>query len=111
MVAATLQELTDSKLIEVGVDSELSTTKLGAATVSSSLTPEDGLFVYEELRKALQAFVMDGEMHILYTFTPVHETQASIDWRVFLREVESLNESDMRSLRLIGLKPSSINKM
>ena len=86
-------------------------TLLGQAIVASSLTPEDGLFVHRELRKALQAFVMDGEMHVLYLFTPVQAAQGSIDWQKFLKEVEKLDESNHRALAFVGLKMSELNRM
>ena len=111
MVESTLEDLKATGLISYNKESQLAATLVGQATVVSSLTPEDGIFVHDELRKALKAFVMDGEMHILYLFTPVHEIQANVNWQVFLREVEFLNESDMRALNFIGLKPSMINKM
>ncbi|KAA8570497.1 hypothetical protein EYC84_002766 [Monilinia fructicola] len=86
-------------------------TRLGQAVVASSLAPEDGLFVHKELRKSLEAFVLDGEMHVLYTFTPVQATQGNINWQVFRKEVDMLDESNLRVLGFVGLKPSLINKM
>ena len=61
MVATTLKELNDDGLISMH-DSILEATLLGQAIVASSLTPEDGMFVHKELKKALQAFVMDGDV-------------------------------------------------
>lgn len=87
-------------------------TTLGQGIVASSFDPEDGVFIYNELKNALQAFVMDGEMHVLYSFTPVHDLVAvSINWRVFWNEMESLDHSGLRTLRIIGLKPNLINSM
>lgn len=83
MVKETVEELETSELITKGSDTEYSATLLGQAIVASSLTPEDGLFVHRELRKALQAFVMDGEMHVLYLFTPVQAAQTNINWQIF----------------------------
>jgi DNA polymerase theta len=111
MVLSTLQELKKTGLIEESNGSEYSATFLGQAVVASSLAPEDGLFVHRELRKALQAFVMDGEMHVLYYFTPVQATHGNINWQIFRQEVERLDESNMRALEFVGLKPLVINKM
>jgi DNA polymerase theta len=106
-----VQELKESGLVKESDRSDYTATLLGQAVVASSLTPEDGLFVHRELRKALQAFVMDGEMHILYLFTPVQAAQGNINWQIFRKEVESLDESNLRILEFVSLKPLAINKM
>jgi replicative superfamily II helicase len=86
-------------------------TQLGKAIVASSLEPEDGAFVHREMQRALRAFVMDGEMHILYTFTPVQELPMSVNWQAFRSEMEALDESGLRVLTFLGLKPAVINRM
>lgn len=111
MVLSTLQELKETGLVEESNGREYSATPLGQAIVASSLTPEDGLFVYRELRKAMQALVMDGEMHVLYCFTPVHAAHGQINWQIFRKEVDRLDESNMRALEFVGLKPLTIDKM
>ncbi|KAH8591327.1 P-loop containing nucleoside triphosphate hydrolase protein [Bisporella sp. PMI_857] len=110
MVKSTLRDLEETSMIKKN-GLELEATLLGHAIVASSLTPEDGLFVYRELTKALQAFVMDGEMHVLYTFTPVNAIRSAINWKVFLKEVEDFNESDTRALGFVGLSRTKISKM
>jgi len=110
MVESTLRELEDTKLIARD-DSEFQATQLGEAIVASSLTPEDGLFIHKELKKALEAFVMDGEMHVLYAFIPVHAATGNINWKIFRSEIETFDDSNMRALTFVGLKPSVINKM
>ncbi|KUJ22243.1 P-loop containing nucleoside triphosphate hydrolase protein [Mollisia scopiformis] len=111
MVKETVEELETSELITKGSDTEYSATLLGQAIVASSLTPEDGLFVHRELRKALQAFVMNGEMHVLYLFTPMQAAQTNINWQIFSNEVERLDESNLRVLKFVGLKPLNIIKL
>lgn len=111
MVEMTLKDLLEAGLVEQTQSCSYQATRLGQAVVASSLAPEDGLFVHKELRKSLEAFVLDGELHVLYTFTPVQVMQGSIDWQVFRKEVEMLDESNMRVLGFVGLKPSLINKM
>ncbi|CZT03482.1 hypothetical protein WAI453_012309 [Rhynchosporium graminicola] len=111
MVKSTIQDLEESNLLQRVHDSEFKATLLGEAIVASSLTPEDGLFIYRELRKALQAFVMDGEMHVLYSFTPVQAAQSNINWQIFRKEMDGFDESNMRAMEFVGLKPSIINKM
>lgn len=99
MVATTLDELKASQLITMDDFGSYEVTLLSQATVASYLTPEDGLFLHDELRRALRAFVMDGEMHIFYTFTPLYNSNAAdLNWPIFRREVEDLDESGLRVL-------------
>lgn len=110
MVRETLQGLVETGLIKNDCHL-LEATILGQAIVASSLTPEDGIFVHKELRKALAAFVMDGEMHVLYAFTPVQSAEGNINWQLLRKEVDAFDDSNMRALSFVGLKPSIINKM
>jgi hypothetical protein len=111
MVESTLEELLQTDLIQKDSNDVFSATVLGQAIVASSLTPEDGIFVHRELRKALQAFVMDGEMHVLYSFTPVQAAQGNIDWQTFLKEVEKFDDSNQRAFKFVGLKMTELNRM
>ena len=112
MVATTLGELTGEGLVKVDSYGGYEATSLSEATVASYLTPEDGLFLHGELRRALSAFVMDGEMHIFYTFTPVwNPGNVEIKWAVFRNEVDSLDESGLRVLGLVGVNPALINRL
>jgi DNA polymerase theta len=111
LVDFALQELIGLELIHVDVMSALEATILGQAIVASALSPEDGTFVPRELKKAVQAFLMDGEMHVLYTFTPVQLMQTEINWQIFRKGIESLDERGLRVLTLIGIKPAFVNKM
>ena len=112
MVAATLKELIAAGLITVDHLGSYEATPLSQATVASYLTPEDGIFIHGELRRALQAFVMDGEMHIFYTFTPVYISGlADVNWPIFRREMWDLDESGLRVLEFVGINPGLINRM
>ncbi|RDW85015.1 putative DNA-directed dna polymerase protein [Coleophoma cylindrospora] len=111
MVKSTLKELSADGLITNDCGSEFEATTLGLAVTASSLGPEDGLFVNRELKKALRAFVMDGDLHVLYTFTPVQVTQSKVDWQVFRKEMDHLDESSLRVMSFVGVKPSLVNKM
>lgn len=75
----TMRDLQNMRLIETN-GREHTATLQGQAIVASSLTPEDGLFVYRELQKEPAAFVLDGDLHALYTFTPVQSSHADINW-------------------------------
>ncbi|KAI6331128.1 hypothetical protein MCOR29_001669 [Pyricularia oryzae] len=110
-VETSLANLEKLKFITMGDFQTYEATQLGKAIVAGALDPEDGTFIHNELKKALQAFVMDGDLHVLYTFTPVHDFAANINWRVFWNEMEGLDESGLRVLKLLGLKPTVINRM
>ncbi|KAL2041439.1 hypothetical protein N7G274_005821 [Stereocaulon virgatum] len=111
MVTATLEELIDSGLVTLDRLGSYEATQLSQATVASYLTPEDGIFLYGELRRALRAFVMDGEMHIFYTFTPINNLGIDIKWPIFRREMEGLDESGLRVLEFVGVNPGLVNRM
>ena len=91
--------------------SGFSVTQLGKAIVASAIDPDDGVFVHRELSRALRAFVMDGEMHVLYTFTPVQEFGFAVNWQVFRNELEALDESSLRVLSFLGIKPTIIMRL
>ncbi|KAK8049073.1 hypothetical protein PG994_010803 [Apiospora phragmitis] len=110
-VESGLKDLSEMGFIEFDDFGNHQATQLGKAVVASSLEPEDGAFVHRELQRALRAFVMDGEMHILYTFTPVQDFSITINWKVFRDELERLDESGLRVLKFLGLKPTMINRM
>ncbi|KAL8873978.1 MAG: hypothetical protein Q9174_000632 [Haloplaca sp. 1 TL-2023] len=111
-VDETIEDLRASGQILVDSDGSYEATPLSRATVGSCMTPDDGIFVHNELRRALQAFVMDGEMHIFYMFTPVNIWGiGEINWQIFRAEVERLDESGLRVLGLVGISPAFVNKM
>jgi replicative superfamily II helicase len=110
MVDAAMCNLLETRLVERTSCGALEPTKLGRAIVASSLTPEDGIFIHSEMRRALESFVMDGEMHIFYLFTPIHAA-GEICWPVFRNEVERLDDSGMRAFRCVGVNPAFVNRL
>lgn len=112
MMDATLKELVDEELVRLKDDDTYEPTQLGQAIVASAFSPEDGLFVHEELTRALRAFVMDGEMHVFYMFTPLQVALATeIDWPTFRDQIDSLDESGLRALQFVGVNPGFVNAM
>ncbi|MCJ1438761.1 hypothetical protein MMC27_008151 [Xylographa pallens] len=112
MVKTTVDDLLKSQLILLEDDGTYRATQLGQAIVASSLTPEDGMFVHTEFQKALKAFVLDGEMHVFYMFTPVQCTRlGDIKWQIFRKEIENLDESGLRVLQFSDVKPGFVNRM
>ena len=108
---STIESLTQTELIRRDCQSTLEATLLGQALVASSLAPEDGLFIHKQLKGAIQAFVMDGEMHCLYIFTPLQSTQGEVNWQIFRKEMDLLDDSGIRVLRYVGIEPAMVNKM
>lgn len=109
---SALQELVNESLIIFKEDESYEASLLGQAVVASAFSPEDGLFVYEELKRALQAFVMDGDMHIFYMFTPFQVAmQTPIDWPIFRNQLDRLDESGLRALQFVGVQPGFVNTM
>ncbi|KAM3545239.1 hypothetical protein ARSEF1564_001873 [Beauveria bassiana] len=107
---ASLKDLEGLELIESDAFGNYATTQLGRAIVASAIDPDDGIFVHRELVKALRAFVMDGELHILYVFTPVQDLGVTVNWQVFRNELQLLDDSGLRVLRFLGIKPTAILK-
>ncbi|KAF4968140.1 hypothetical protein FSARC_4415 [Fusarium sarcochroum] len=110
-ITSSLEEIESMGFVIRDSLSMFTATQLGRAIVASAIDPDDGVFVHNELSRALQAFVMDGEMHVLYTFTPVQEFGVMVNWQVFRNEMEGLDESGLRVLRLLGIKPTTILKL
>ncbi|KAF5259595.1 hypothetical protein FOXYS1_9784 [Fusarium oxysporum] len=110
-ITSSLEEIESMGFVTSDSLSMFTATQLGRAIVASAIDPDDGVFVHNELSRALQAFVMDGEMHVLYTFTPVQEFGVMVNWQVFRNEMEGLDESGLRVLRLLGIKPTTILKL
>ncbi|KAJ5170145.1 Helicase C-terminal [Penicillium coprophilum] len=112
IMKSALQELVDEELLIFRDDESYEATPLGQAVVASSFSPEDGLFVHEELKRALQAFVMDGDMHIFYMFTPLQAAMNTpIDWQIFRDQLDRLDESGLRALQFVGVQPGFVNTM
>lgn len=110
-IQSSMDEIENLGYITRDPISGFAATQLGRAIVSSAIDPDDGVFVHKELSRALKAFVMDGEMHVLYTFTPVQDFGITVNWQVFRNEMEGLDESGLRVLSFLGIKPTVILRL
>lgn len=81
-------------------------TPLGKACLAASISPIEGLFLFEELQRARRCFVLDTELHVVYLVTPVNGGSqiGTIDWMVFLELWKSMSESEKRVGQLIGVE-------
>lgn len=111
-VEASIADLQRLEFITVDDYGSFHATLLGKAIVASSLNPEDGIFIHSELKKALQAFVMDGDMHVLYNFTPVPDLGSiMVNWKAFWNEMQQLDDSGLRVMLFLGLNPTVVTNM
>lgn len=87
-------------------------TRLGYACLASSMPPSDGFFLFSELQKARQNFVIETELHAVYLVTPfsVCYQLQNIDWLFYLDLWEKLSTSMQRVGELVGVRESFLAK-
>lgn len=87
-------------------------TRLGYACLASSMPPSDGFFLFSELQKARQNFVIETELHAVYLVTPfsVCYQLQEIDWLFYLDTWEKLSTPMQRVGELIGVRESFLVK-
>ncbi|KAJ5791854.1 uncharacterized protein N7518_008865 [Penicillium psychrosexuale] len=101
IMKSALQELVDEDLVILRNDESYEATPLGQAIVASAFS-----------HRRRPAFVMDGDMHIFYMFTPLQAAvNTPIDWQVFRDQLDRLDESGLRALQLVGVQPGFVNTM
>ncbi|XP_048838928.1 DNA polymerase theta [Brienomyrus brachyistius] len=81
-------------------------THLGAATLSSSLSPPEALGIFADLQRAMKGFVLENDLHILYLITPVYAEWTTINWYQFYCLWESLPTSMKRVAEMVGIQES-----
>jgi DNA polymerase theta len=92
-------------------------TQLGYAVVASSMAPDEGLVIFSELQKALQCFVLENELHIIYQITPINicdywvNSSAAIDWNLYYTFVQNCTPDVKRVSDLVGVRQSFLLKM
>ncbi|ORX42483.1 P-loop containing nucleoside triphosphate hydrolase protein [Piromyces finnis] len=69
---------------------EFISTSFGRATVGSSLSPEESIIVYKELKKAMLKFVLLDELHMVYHVTPIYSIPEP-DWNHLLKLYNNLS--------------------
>ncbi|KAJ8405900.1 hypothetical protein AAFF_G00313370 [Aldrovandia affinis] len=79
-------------------------THLGAATLSSSLSPPEALGIFADLQRAMKGFVLENDLHILYQITPVYAEWTTIDWYQFFCLWEKLPSSMKRVAEMVGIQ-------
>ncbi|XP_023274884.1 DNA polymerase theta [Seriola lalandi dorsalis] len=79
-------------------------TQLGAATLSSSLSPPEALGIFADLQRAMKGFVLENDLHILYLITPLYAEWTTIDWYQFFCLWEQLSSSMKRVAEMVGVQ-------
>ena len=86
---------------------QVSPTQLGAATLSSSLPPDEALFVLDEIKRARQCFVLENELHMVYQVTPICLQELWSDgqpkWREYVNMLGKLPPDMKRVADLVGI--------
>lgn len=88
-------------------------TRLGYACLSSSMSPTEGIFLFSELQKARQVFVLETDLHPVYLVTPfsVCYQLQDIDWRYFWDMYDNNLSAPMKRVgELVGVSEAFLAK-
>lgn len=117
LIGKCMRYLEHYEFIRLQFDEEMQelkfvSTRLGYACLASSMPPSDGFFLFSELQKARQNFVIETELHAVYLVTPfsVCYQLQEIDWLFYLDMWEKLSNSMQRVGELVGVKESFLVK-
>jgi hypothetical protein len=92
-------------------------TSLGNAVLASAMAPDEGLVIFDELQKAMQCFVLENELQLIYEVTPINISEywlnsaSTIDWNFYLSVIEGFSSDRKRVANLVGVRESFIIKM
>ncbi|XP_008276657.1 DNA polymerase theta [Stegastes partitus] len=106
-IEACVEWLMENEFISIqkeGHDERYCPTQLGAATLSSSLSPPEALGIFADLQRAMKGFVLENDLHILYLITPLYAEWTTIDWYQFFCLWEQLSSSMKRVAELVGVQ-------
>ncbi|XP_045902735.1 DNA polymerase theta isoform X2 [Micropterus dolomieu] len=106
-IEACVEWLMDNEFISIqkdGQEERYCPTQLGAATLSSSLSPPEAVGIFADLQRAMKGFVLENDLHILYLITPLYAEWTTIDWYQFFCLWEQLSSSMKRVAELVGVQ-------
>ncbi|XP_034713616.1 DNA polymerase theta isoform X2 [Etheostoma cragini] len=106
-IEACVEWLMENEFISIqkdGQEERYCPTQLGAATMSSSLSPPEAVGIFADLQRAMKGFVLENDMHILYLITPLYAEWTTIDWYQFFCLWEQLSSSMKRVAELVGVQ-------
>ncbi|XP_077462044.1 DNA polymerase theta [Stigmatopora argus] len=108
-IEASVEWLMEHEFIsvqKVGEKEQYCPTQLGAATLSSSLSPTEALGIFADLQRAMKGFVLENDLHVLYLISPLYAEWTTIDWYQFFCLWEQLSASMKRVAELVGVQES-----
>ncbi|XP_078115890.1 DNA polymerase theta isoform X1 [Sander vitreus] len=106
-IEACVEWLMENEFISIqkdGQEERYCPTQLGAATLSSSLSPPEAVGIFADLQRAMKGFVLENDLHILYLITPLYAEWTTIDWYQFFCLWEQLSSSMKRVAELVGVQ-------
>ncbi|XP_053712085.1 DNA polymerase theta-like isoform X2 [Synchiropus splendidus] len=106
-IEACVEWLMDNEFISIEKNEQeerYCPTLLGAATLSSSLSPPEALEIFADLQRAMKGFVLENDLHILFLITPLYAEWTTIDWYQFFCLWEQLPSSMKRVAELVGVQ-------
>ncbi|XP_076835722.1 DNA polymerase theta isoform X2 [Brachyhypopomus gauderio] len=65
---------------------------------------DEALGIFADLQRAMKAFVLENDLHILYLITPVYVDWATIDWYQFFCLWEQLPSALKRVAEMVGIQ-------
>lgn len=85
--------------------SELQTTALGAAVIAAGITPQEGIFVFNELDKARRKLCLVNDLHLIYEVTPTYIANQleTIDWHNYMDIFKKLDKETQDVAEIIGV--------
>jgi len=87
---------------------EYGATKLGQATFSAALGPDEALAAHADLSEAQRGIVLEGDLHVVYLATPVCHDIAP-QWRSYGTIVDRLSAFAKEAARRIGINEGFLN--
>ncbi|KAL6598908.1 P-loop containing nucleoside triphosphate hydrolase protein, partial [Neocallimastix californiae] len=88
-------------------NNEFISTSFGRATIGSSLSPEESIIVYSELKKAMLEFVLLDELHMVYHVTPIYSIPEP-NWSHLLKLYNELSPIHRHIANIINLNEGFI---
>lgn len=78
-------------------------TPLGRAVCASSLEPQQGYFLWQELERARPCISLDTDLHICYLVTPP-DGHIAVDWSIYRRVLQHLSSAERRVAERVGIR-------
>ena len=113
---ASLTKLAAVDYISIAPNGDIAPTHKGNACVAAALTPENGLFIFDELSKAKTSLCVSSSLHLIYLATPLDQTLLSVatskggknKWRVFAKCLPDESAPENTILESIGISRSFV---